>query len=150
MGFKSHIPVILALARATENTPTIFPLVLYAFIPNVALGVIERCHRIDAVGVFAAVYAAPRKQTGQLGNGDAIKLMLKNMIDALLQVGQLRLQPFQQPFGDLPQENAGFASRVKKSGLGALEQFLRQQIQHLVGDFRRREDLVVGQVRQTG
>ncbi|MPN61342.1 hypothetical protein SDC9_209078 [bioreactor metagenome] len=71
------------------------------------------------------------------------------MIDALLQIWYLRLQSRYQTLGYFTQEHSRFAGRVKKSGVGITEQFLRQHIEHLVHDIRRREHLIVREIRQT-
>ena len=82
------------------------------FEPHIALHVLEMTDRISAVGVLAAIQAAAGKQAGQFGDGDAVQLMLENMIDALLQIGDFVLQPHQQALGDFPQEHAAFAGGV--------------------------------------
>jgi hypothetical protein len=69
--------------------------------------------------------------------------MMHNVVDALLLVRNLVSQTRYQPFGYLAQENAALGAWVKKPCVGTLEQFLRQHVQHLVGQQRRGEHFVV-------
>lgn len=48
--------------------------------------------------VFRAVHAAPGEQACQLCDGNGVKLFMEDVVDALLQVGYLRLQPGNKPF----------------------------------------------------
>lgn len=85
---------------------------LRIFIADIALHIGKAADRILAVGVFGAVDAAPGQQAGQLGDGDAIELIVEDVVHPLLQIGDLVGQPHQQPLGDLPQKHAGLARRV--------------------------------------
>ena len=85
---------------------------LRIFVADVALHILKAADRILAVGVFGTVDAAPGQQAGQFGDGDAKELLVEDVVHPLLQIGDLVLQPRQQPFGDLPQKYAGLARRV--------------------------------------
>ena len=66
--------------------------------PYVARIVLERlCNRVRAVRVFAAIQTAPRQQTGQMRDADAEHLLCQDVIDPLLQIGNLVLQALRQP-----------------------------------------------------
>ena len=121
MGFKRCVAVILALRCAAENASAILPGVRHALETYIAFAIIELANRIDTVWVLAAIDPAAGKQTGQFGDGDAVELALKNVINTLLQIGDGWLQPFQQSFGDLAQKDTRFAGRIKKFGIGELK-----------------------------
>ena len=72
------------------------------------------------------------------------------MVDALLPIGDLRFQSLVEPPGNFAQKHAGLAGRVEKPGLGIAPERLRQEVQHLIGQLRRREDLVAGEIGQAG
>jgi hypothetical protein len=146
VGFQGHITVILALSRATKRAAAVIPVMLNTLETNVALGIIEGADRINAVGIFTAIDATPRKQAGEFGDGDAIQLALKNVVYALLQIGDGGFEACEQAFGNLAQKHAGFTGRVEKFRVRILEKILGEQIEHLVGDFRWSKDFVVGQI----
>ena len=72
------------------------------------------------------------------------------MVNALLQVGYLVGQTVNQPLGYLAEEHPALGAGVEETGAGTAEELLRQQVEHLVGQLRRREHFVVAQVGQTG
>lgn len=51
---------------------------------------------------------------------------------------------------DFAEEHSGFAGWVKELRVRITEQLLRQHVEHLVSDVRRREDLIVRQVGKAG
>ena len=63
---------------------------------NVPLKKKKKRHGIFEVGIFAAIQAAPRQKAGKLGDRYAKQLLVHNMIDALLQIGDLVFQPLDQ------------------------------------------------------
>ena len=150
MGLQHFVPVVLALGCAAKDAFSVFPAVGDPLVANVALRIVKAGHGIHAVGVLAAINTASGEQAGQLGDGDAVKLMMKDVIDTLLQVGKDRLQSGQQPLGNLPQKDAAFAGGVQKLGVGVRKQLLREHIEHGVCHLRRREHLIVGQVGKAG
>lgn len=56
---------------------------------DISFGAVEAGHGIFAVRVFAAIEAAAGEQAGEFGDGDPEKLLMKDMVDALLQIGDL-------------------------------------------------------------
>lgn len=104
---------ILGFRRAAIDTSPILPAVGRILEADVALGVVEMGDGVYAVGILGTIEAAAGEQAGQLGDGDAIDLFLENVVHPFLQVGDLLLQTHQQPLGDLPQEYAALAGRVK-------------------------------------
>lgn len=99
-----------------------------------------------AVRIFAAIHSSARKQTCELSDGDAEKLFMEDMFQPLIEVGEARFQPFNEPLRDLPEENARLAGRVQECGVRVAEQLLRQHVQHPVYNFGRRENLIVGKI----
>lgn len=99
---------------------------------------------------LAAIEAAAGEEAGDLRHGDAVDLLMKDVIQPLLKIGNLVRQAYDQALGDLPQKDAGLGRRVQKLGAGVPKQLLRQQVQHGVGDLGRGEHLVVAQVGQAG
>ena len=69
---------------------------------------------IFAVGIFRAVHAPAGKQAGQLRDGNAIELLVEDVVHPLLQIGDLIFKPHPQPLGNFPQKYAGFAGSVYK------------------------------------
>ena len=59
MTFQRRIAVILTLRRAAKGAFPVFPDMRDAFIADIALRVLETCHGINTVGIFAAIHAAP-------------------------------------------------------------------------------------------
>ena len=92
----------LSLRGPAKNASSILPSMLDIFEANIAVNGIELRDRIPAIRKFGAIQAAPGKMRGQLRNGDAVKLMLENVIRALLQVRIQRLQPLEEPFRNFP------------------------------------------------
>ena len=112
MGLQHFVPVVLALGCAAKDAFSVFPAVGNPLVANVALRIVKAGHRIHAVGVLAAIHTTTGEQAGQLGDGDTVKLVMKDVVNTLLQVGKDRLQSGQQPLGDLPQKDTAFAGRV--------------------------------------
>ena len=69
------------------------------------------------------------------------------MLQSLLEVGHLSLQPFDESLGYLAEEDTALAAGVKEGGVGVLKQLLWEHVDNLVGQFGRCEHLVVAQVR---
>lgn len=103
---------VFLFGRTAEHALAVLPHMLRIFIADVALHILKAADRILAVGVLGAVDAAPSQQTGQLGDGNAVELLVEDMVHPLLQIGDLVLQPHQQPLGDLSQKHAGLTRRV--------------------------------------
>ena len=70
------------------------------------------------------------------------------MFQALLPVWEVSFQPLVEPFGNLPQKDAALAAGVQKGNGRVGKKLLREQIQHGVGNLRRREHLVTGKIGQ--
>lgn len=103
---------VFLLGRAAKDAFAVFPHVRCVLKTDVALHILKVGDRVFTVGVFRAVHAPPPQQAGQLSDGNAVKLLVENVVHPLLQIGDLILQPHQQPLGDLPQKHTGFAGRV--------------------------------------
>ena len=108
----------------------------------------SRTDTVFAVGQFGAVERAAAHLGGKVGAGDAEDLLGHDVVDALLQIGDLLFETRQQPFRNLAQEDPALAAGVEEARLRTAEQLLRQQIEHSVGQLGRGEDLVAGKVGQ--
>jgi hypothetical protein len=123
----------------------------YAFEEDIALWIFEnRTDRILPVGDFGAIHRATRKQGGQLRDGQAEQLILKDMVESLLPVGNLFLQSRVEAFSDLTQEHARLAARVKEPRILVTPDLFRKHIQYLIHELRRRKHLVTAQIRDAG
>lgn len=79
------------------------PSVVAAVIVEIALRIAEGgADAVLAVGKLGAVECPAAHLGGEVGTGDAEDLSGHNVVDALLQVGNFRFQPSQQPLGNLP------------------------------------------------
>ena len=63
-------------------------------------------------GRLGAVNGPPRKQGGQLRDGESVQLVLEDVVYPLLAVGDLFLKRLVEPLGDFTQEDAGFAAGI--------------------------------------
>ena len=141
---------IFAFAGAAVLATTLrVPGVMAAVVQQVALLVAEGGgDAVLSVGEFGTVERPAAHLGGEVGAGDAEDLSGHNVVDALLQVGDFRFQPSQQPLGYLAQEDAALRTGVEEPCLRTAEQLLRQQVQHPISQFRRSENLVAAQVGQ--
>ena len=113
VGLDSFYSVVLSAVGTTMLTFAVLPSVLASHVAQVALCVIETGgHTILTIGLLGAIERATTHLGGEVGAGDAEDLLGHNMIDALLQVGNLLFKARQQPFGNLTQEDTAFAARV--------------------------------------
>src|SRR5450631_1861579 len=109
MGFEFIATVKRFLAGPTKFALAIYPFVLHALEPDVACIIGETSgNGVLSAGVFRAVHASPRQHAGEMGDADAEDLPRKDMVHALLKVGNLDSQPFGEAAGDFAQEHAGF------------------------------------------
>ena len=125
------------------------PCVAATVVAQIALLVTESCtDAVFPIGLLGAVERAAAHLGGEAGARNAEDLLCHDVVDALLQVGNLLFETCQQTFCNLAQEDAALAARIEKSRFGTAKQLLWQQIEHSVGQFGRGEDLVAGKVGQ--
>ena len=149
VGLDSFYAVVLGSVGPTMFTLAVLPSVLATHIAQVALHIVESCtYAVLAIGLFGAIECATAHLGGEVGAGNAEDLLGHNVVDALLQVGNLLFQPCQQSFGNLTQEDSALAARVEKAHLAGTEQLLWQQVEHSVGQLGRGEDLIAAQIGQ--
>ena len=141
---------ILALTGSTAFAAALrVPRVAAAVVTQIALHIMEsRTDTVFAVGQFGTVERAAAHLGGEVGAGDAEDLLGHDVVDALLQIGNLLFETRQQPLGDLAQEDPALAAGVEEARLRTAEQLLRQHVEHSVGQLGRGEDLVAGKVGQ--
>lgn len=122
---------------------------LESFILNVSFRVVKMTDTMFPVRVLRAIEGTTGQMRSQFGAGNAENLLVHDVIDAFLPVWNLRFKTPVQALYDFTQENAAFRERVKERCFRTSEQFLRKQIQDLVGQGRRSEDLVIAQIGNT-
>ena len=149
MGFQIVASVIDLLAGTAILTFPLHPRVLDVTIADVACLVVELRDAILAAGTLRTVETTAAHHGGQTSDGDAVKLMVHDVVNALLQVWDGFCQALNQPLGNLSQKDTALRARVKKTSVRTPKQLLRQHVQHLVGQLRWREHFVVAQVCQT-
>ena len=149
IGFNGFYAVILGTVGTTMLTFAVLPSVLATHVSQVALHIVKsRTYAVLTIGLFGAIECAAAHLGGEVGAGNAEDLLGHNVVDALLQVGNLLFQPCQQSFGNLTQEDSALAARVEKARLAGTEQLLWQQVEHSVGQLGRGEDLIAAQIGQ--
>lgn len=128
VGFAGVGAEILALACAAVFAAALrVPRVAAAVVTQITLHIMEsRTDAVLAVGQFGAVERAAAHLGGKVGAGNAEDLLGHDIVDALLQVGDLLFETRQQPFGNLAQEDSALAAGIKESRSGTAEQLLRQ------------------------
>jgi hypothetical protein len=143
MGLQVIASVINLLAGTAILALALHPCMSDVAIADVTILVVELRDAVFAAGILRAIETTAAHQRCQTGDGDAIKLMVHDVVDAFLQVGNLVGQALNQPFGNLSQKNATLCTRVKELRVGTAKQLLRQHIEHLIGQLRWGEHLVV-------
>ena len=146
MGLQVIASVIDLLAGSAIQALALRPFVSDVTIADVAVLVVKLRDAILAAGTLRTVETTAAHHGGQTSDGDTIKLVMHNVVDALLKVWNRVCQAFYQSLGNLSQKDAALRAGIKKPRVGTLEQLLRQHVEHLVGQLRRCEHLVVAQV----
>ena len=116
---------------------------------DVAGILIKAADAITAAGILAAIERTSTHQGSKLRYRHAIHLMMQDMVKALLHIGDLFRETFQQALGYLTKKHTALAERVEKLHLTIAPNLLWQKIEHAVGYLRRREYLIVTQIGQT-
>ena len=150
VGFAGVGAEILALTGTAVFAAALrIPFVAATIVAQIALLVMEnRTDTVFAVGLLGAVEGAAAHLGGEIGTSDAEDLPGHDVVDALLQIGNLLFETRQQPFRNLAQEDPALAAGIEKPRFGTAEQLLRQQVEHTVGQLGRGEDLVAAQIGQ--
>lgn len=91
VGFEFIATLVLALRGTAVDALAVAPGVLDAVVDDVSLRLIfgKLIGRKLAAGKLTAIDAAARKQTGKFGDGDAKELPGEDVLNALLQIGNL-------------------------------------------------------------
>jgi hypothetical protein len=108
------IAIIFFLTCATVGTPSVAPRVLDAFIKNVPICILEFADGVLSVSLFRAIKRSAGHERRKLGNANAVKLVLEDVIDPRLKIGDLPFQPFQKTLGYLAKKNTTLATGVEK------------------------------------
>ena len=118
--------VFALTGTAVFASALLVPSVTAAFVAQVALHVVEnRADTVFAVGLLGAVEGAAAHLSGEVGAGDAEDLLGHDVVNALLQVGDLLFETRQQTFGNLAQEDPALAAGIEESSFAGTEQLLR-------------------------
>ncbi len=127
VGFEFLAALIVGLVRSAEGAAAVDPVVFDAFEADVAFGGVEGlADGILAVGGLGAVDRAAREQRGQFRDGETVKLVLEDMVDALLPVGDAPFQADVEALGDLAQEDTRLAAGIEECCLQIASEFRRQ------------------------
>lgn len=90
VGFNGFYAVVLGTVGATMFTLAVLPRVAATVVEDMALPVAEgRADAVFAVGLFGAIERAAAHLGSEVSAGNAKNLLGHNMVDALLQVGDL-------------------------------------------------------------
>lgn len=81
---------------------------------DVAGSLIKAADAIIAAGILAAIERTAAHQGSKLRYRHAIHLMMKDMVKALLHIGNLFRETFQQALGYLTKKHTALAERVEK------------------------------------
>lgn len=152
VAFQSLLSCLFSiggLRGAAKDAFAAPPGVCDVFVADVALGIVKTNDGVRPIGVFGTIHSAAGEKGRQLRNGDAEELISENVFQALLPVWEVSFQPLVEPFGNFPQKDAALAAGVQKGNGRVGKKLLREQIQHGVGNLRRREHLVTGKIGQT-
>ena len=86
MGFQLIPSLVFTFRRTTEQAFAVLPAMRYPLVSDVAAGVLKKRDGILAVGILGTIHTSPGEKAGQLGDCDAIQLLVKNVVDAFLQI----------------------------------------------------------------
>ena len=150
VGLNSFYAVVLSAISATMLALAVHPSMLTSYIAQIALYVTEsRTDTVFSIGLLGAVERAAAHLSGKVGASDTENLLRHDVVDALLQVGNLLFKTCQEPCRNLAQEDAALAARIEEARFAGAKQLGRQQVKHSVGQLGRGEDLIAGKVGQT-
>ena len=90
IGLNSFYAVVLGTVSTTMLALAVHPNMLTSYIAQIALHVLKsRADTVFAVGLLGAVEGAAAHLSGEVGAGDAEDLLGHDVVNALLQVGDL-------------------------------------------------------------
>ena len=101
VGFKVAASVVNLLRGATIAAFPILPNMKNLIKVDITVSIVKVRKAVFAAGILRAIEAAATHQGCQACNGDAVKLMVHDVVDALLKVWNLIGQSFNQSFGNL-------------------------------------------------
>ena len=86
MGFQLVPSLVFTLGCTAEQALAVLPAMRYPLVPNIAAGVLKKRDGILAVGILGTIHTSSGEKAGQFCDGDAIQLLVKNVVDAFLQI----------------------------------------------------------------
>ena len=86
VGFQLIPSLVFTFRGTAEQALAVLPAVRDPLVSDVAAGVLKKRDGILAVGILGTIHTSPGEKAGQLGDCNAIQLLVKNMIDAFLQI----------------------------------------------------------------
>ena len=93
VGFQFVPSLVFALGCTAEQTFAVLPAMRYPLISDITAGVLKKRDGILAVGILGTIHTSPGKKAGQFRDCDAIQLLVKNVVDAFLQIRDFLFQP---------------------------------------------------------
>ena len=86
VGFQFIPSLVFALGRTTEQALAVLPAMRYPLVSDIAAGVLKKRDGILAVGILGTIHTSPGEKTGQFSDCDTIQLLVKNVVNAFLQI----------------------------------------------------------------
>ena len=86
VGFQLVPSLVFTLRRTAKQALAILPAVRDPLVSDIAAGVLKKRDGILTIGILGTIHTSPGEKAGQLGDCDAIQLLVKNVVDAFLQI----------------------------------------------------------------
>ena len=86
VGFQLIPSLVFTFRGTAEQALAVLPAVRDPLVSDVAAGVLKKRDGILAVGILGTIHTSSGEKASQLGDCDAIQLLVKNMVDAFLQI----------------------------------------------------------------
>ena len=86
MGFQLVPTLVFTLGCAAKQALAVLPAMRYPLVSDIAAGILKKRDGILAVGILGTIHTSPGEKAGQFCDGDAIQLLVKNVVDAFLQI----------------------------------------------------------------
>ena len=86
VGFQLIPSLVFTFRGTAEQALAVLPAMRDPLISDVAAGVLKKRDGILAVGILGTIHTSPGEKAGQFCDGDAIQLLVKNVVDAFLQI----------------------------------------------------------------
>ena len=115
---------------------------------NIAFCRVETTDAVLATGILAAIERTTTYQGGKFRYRHSIHLMVQDVVEPSLNIGNFIGKTYQQALGYLSQKDSTLRKRVEKLSLAIAPNILWQHVEHTIGYLRRRKHLIVAQISQ--